>query len=292
MQESGLSIPVGCYGEGWKGAGQELQNAIRCNRKPRNLMENTSIRNGTVIDAGDGEGIHYTGGDMSSLASQYYGRNFSIGMIASILLHGLLLSAGFLIIYLTTDDADAIMIKYVGHRDYWAIQQTTIEDPFGVGIRPEVPHAKAGIPVPVVATEIKSDDIFEDAKTYNDPHTAVVDQPGGDPGPVKIEIPPDEADPEPGIFVPVSVDPVPVIRAMPEYPEIARRANMEGTVWVKMLLDKEGRVKKAQVDKSNGDVFNDAALAAAMKWVFRPAMMNDGPVKVWVTIPFRFRLKQ
>jgi len=35
----------------------------------------------------------------------------------------------------------------------------------------------------------------------------------------------------------------------PIYPEIARRAGVEGTVWVKIWVDKEGKAKKAQILK-------------------------------------------
>ena len=37
-------------------------------------------------------------------------------------------------------------------------------------------------------------------------------------------------------------------------------------------------------------VFNEAAVQAALGWVFTPAMMNNGPVRVWAAVPFRFKL--
>jgi outer membrane biosynthesis protein TonB len=39
-------------------------------------------------------------------------------------------------------------------------------------------------------------------------------------------------------------------------------------------------------------LFNEVAVAAAMQWVFTPAVMNNGPVAVWVSIPFKFKLNQ
>jgi protein TonB len=72
---------------------------------------------------------------------------------------------------------------------------------------------------------------------------------------------------------------------------MAVRAGLEGTVWVKILVDKDGRPKKAVVVKSTAEMFDDAAVQAAMQFVFTPAVMNNGPVKVWVSIPFRFTLK-
>jgi protein TonB len=100
-------------------------------------------------------------------------------------------------------------------------------------------------------------------------------------------------DEEPGIdeFVPVERPPQIVKRVFPEYPEMAVRAGLEGTVWVKILVDKDGKPKKAVVIKSTTEIFNQAAEKAAVQFVFTPAVMNNGPVKVWVSIPFRFQLK-
>ena len=101
-----------------------------------------------------------------------------------------------------------------------------------------------------------------------------------------------EDDGPPPDFVPVEKQPAPVKNPSPIYPEIARRAGVEGTVWVKIWVDKEGKAKKAQILKSDAELFNQAAIDAAMQWVFTPAVMNNGPVAVWVSIPFKFKLNQ
>lgn len=97
-------------------------------------------------------------------------------------------------------------------------------------------------------------------------------------------------DEEPPLFVPVEKQPVPVSAPSPVYPEIARRAGVEGTVWVNMWVTKEGTVKKAVVLKSTAEILNQSALDAATRWTFTPAVMNNGPVAVWVSVPFRFQL--
>ena len=106
-------------------------------------------------------------------------------------------------------------------------------------------------------------------------------------GDIKIE---DEGPPPD--FVPVEKNPVPIKQVQPAYPEIARRAGVEGTVWVKIWVDKEGKAKKADVIKSDAELFNEPAKNAAMQWLFTPAIMNNGPVAVWVSIPFKFKLNQ
>ena len=87
----------------------------------------------------------------------------------------------------------------------------------------------------------------------------------------------------------VEKQPTPTKRVVPEYPDIARKANITGKVFVTALIGKDGKVK--QIGKITGsDVFHKAAKAAAQRWEFEPAMQNDKPVKVWVSLPFTFKL--
>ena len=87
----------------------------------------------------------------------------------------------------------------------------------------------------------------------------------------------------------VEKQPVPAKRVVPEYPDIARKANITGKVFVTALIGKDGKVE--QIGKITGpEVFHAAAKAAAQKWEFEPAIQNDKPVKVWVSLPFTFKL--
>ena len=97
-------------------------------------------------------------------------------------------------------------------------------------------------------------------------------------------------DPLPTVFIAREKDPIPVMRPMPEYPDLARRIALEGFVTVNVLITKEGNVKNALLLKSSDDIFSQPALDAARKWTFTPALMNGKPIAVWVSIPFRFRL--
>ena len=75
------------------------------------------------------------------------------------------------------------------------------------------------------------------------------------------------------------------------YPEIARKAGIEGTVMVKMLVDESGEVVVTEIAESLGDNGCDEAAVEALKSVkWKPAMQKDKPVKVWVSIPVNFRL--
>lgn len=84
--------------------------------------------------------------------------------------------------------------------------------------------------------------------------------------------------------------PVPVSAPAPLYPDIARRAGLEGSVYVKVLVGNDGKVRSAEIAKSTNELFNDAALESARRWTFTPAVMANRTVSVWMTLPFRFRL--
>ena len=75
----------------------------------------------------------------------------------------------------------------------------------------------------------------------------------------------------------------------PEYPEVARKAGLEGTVFVEFTVGRDGRVRDARVLRGP-QIFHEAALAAVVKFVFKPALQNDKPVTVRMTQPIRFRL--
>ena len=53
----------------------------------------------------------------------------------------------------------------------------------------------------------------------------------------------------------------------------------------------KGDVEKVEVVKSH-PMLDDAAIAAAKQFKFKPGKQRDRYVKVWMTIPFTFRLKK
>lgn len=153
------------------------------------------------------------------------------------------------------------------------------------------PKLAIGIPVPV--PDFTADPNIEFATTKdlaNEANRKLIETGFLDPG-EKIIIPPED-DPTPDTFIAVEDPPLVVLAPKPEYPEIAKRINLEGYSYVKVLIDKEGKVKKALLLKASDDVFAQPALDAARKWAFTPALMNGRPVPVWVAIPFHFRLTQ
>lgn len=90
----------------------------------------------------------------------------------------------------------------------------------------------------------------------------------------------------------VDVMPVAETKVMPKYPDAAKKDHLQGKVYLNVLVDVKGRVEKVEVLKTDAQIFNDAAIAAAKEWTFQPALRNGTPVAIWVTIPFQFKLEE
>ncbi len=108
----------------------------------------------------------------------------------------------------------------------------------------------------------------------------------------EAELPPPPQEDSVYEFFMVQQKPQIIKRVLPEYPELARKAGLEGKVIVEIIVGKDGHVKSARVLKSDNEIFNQAALNAVKHYVFKPAMQNDRPVSVRVIQPIVFSLER
>ncbi len=74
------------------------------------------------------------------------------------------------------------------------------------------------------------------------------------------------------------------------YPEIARRAGVEGRVIVQFIIDQEGNVVDPIVVRGIGGGCDEAALEAVTHLKFSPGRQRGRPVKVRYSLPIIFRL--
>lgn len=74
------------------------------------------------------------------------------------------------------------------------------------------------------------------------------------------------------------------------YPEIARRAGIEGRVIVQFVIDQEGNVVDPVVVRGIGGGCDEAALEAVTNLKFSPGRQRGRPVKVRYSLPITFRL--
>ena len=87
------------------------------------------------------------------------------------------------------------------------------------------------------------------------------------------------------------VKPEPIHIVNPEYPDLARRGNISGTVYAELLIGTDGRVQKIRI-VSGPDIFRKSVINAVQDMVFKPAQSRNRPVAVWITMPFRFTLHE
>lgn len=81
-------------------------------------------------------------------------------------------------------------------------------------------------------------------------------------------------------------------RVMPQYPDSARRRNIEGMVVVRLIVDTEGKAQQCAIHSSEpAEIFDNAALTAARKTRFVPGKVNGQPVNTMVLIPYKFALR-
>jgi protein TonB len=92
------------------------------------------------------------------------------------------------------------------------------------------------------------------------------------------------AEPAPGLVEAAAV----LTRVEPAYPDLARRAGIEGTVELEVAIDAAGKVTDVEVVRGLPLGMSDAAADAVRRWTFRPARTASGPVASRKTIRVRF----
>lgn len=145
-------------------------------------------------------------------------------------------------------------------------------------------------PRPPVPVEVPNDEIIEDEILDLDAELDL-------DGPLDLPPPPPPSDDaEEEFFV--------VVENMPElkggladlqrsvtYPEMARRAGIEGRVTVQFIVNEQGLVENPRVIRGIGGGCDEAALAAVSKAKFTPGMQRGRPVKVQYSLPVVFKLQ-
>lgn len=77
-----------------------------------------------------------------------------------------------------------------------------------------------------------------------------------------------------------------------EYPELARKAEIEGMVGVRYIVDTLGNVENVKVIKSLHELLDASAVKMVRQYKFTPARQRDRPVRVLIEQPIRFTLNQ
>jgi protein TonB len=135
--------------------------------------------------------------------------------------------------------------------------------------------------------------------TPEEPEPIIEPEPPPEPEPLPDDVEIVLGDPEPppvtGPLIPgiggVS-DPQLITRIDPEYPELARRARIQGKVILRAIIHKDGSVGDVEVLKEPAANlgFSESAVQAVRQWRYRPATQNGRPVDVYFTVVVTYTL--
>jgi len=144
-------------------------------------------------------------------------------------------------------------------------------------------------PRPQVPVEVPNDEIVEDVEINLDAELSLDE-------PLDLPPPPAEEEEEEDFFV--------VVEQMPEliggmaalqknirYPEMARKAGIEGRVIVQFIVNENGEVEDPRVIRGIGGGCDEEALRAVQTVKFKPGRQRGEPVRVQYSLPVIFRLQ-
>ena len=83
---------------------------------------------------------------------------------------------------------------------------------------------------------------------------------------------------------------VAVSKAMPAYPEDARRQGIEALVVVKFVVSENGAVEEPKIVRGH-PLFDAAVLSSVRTWTFQPATLEGRAVRAVRMVKIPFRLK-
>jgi periplasmic protein TonB len=241
-----------------------------------------------VAVAGAYRGAHYGGVELKKNYQKYW----VMGFLIATAIHLGIVGSYYLVQLLTAEEAPPMMVRIMKYSDLGPPpSMTSANTPPPITVSAPTAKPTVGAPVPVPDAEVSAEQTLATQQEMSQTASPISEGAAGAGGDLTVQqdIKIDD-DAPPADFVAVEKEPVVVKKVEPKYPELAMRAGLEGKVWVKIWVDKEGKAKQVVVLKSDAEIFNEPAVEAAKQFVFTPAYMNNGPVAVWVSVPFKFRL--
>jgi len=143
-------------------------------------------------------------------------------------------------------------------------------------------------PRPPVPVEVPDDEIIEDELIELDAELDLGDV-------FELPPPPPPKEDEEQFFIVVEQMPQLIgglkkLQSQVYYPEMARRAGIEGRVTVQFIVNERGQVENPRVIRGIGGGCDEVALEAVSKAKFVPGLQRGRPVKVQYSLPIVFRL--
>jgi TonB family protein len=228
------------------------------------------------------EFMPYGAPELQEVAKKYMLRAIAVATGAAVLVY--LLGAGTSFVLAHRPHETSVVV--VPYRELQAPPPLTDKPPPPkVEVAQQVAPPTAAAPVPVPDAEAPPEQ-----KIASQEDLAATTGSVASDGDQQIQVaPPSDDEPKFGEYVYYEELPELITKVSPVYPEMAREANVDGTVMIQALVGKDGKVHDTRVVKSI-PLLDKAAEEAVKQWVFKPALANNKPVAVWVGVPVRFNL--
>jgi len=144
-------------------------------------------------------------------------------------------------------------------------------------------------PRPQVPVEVPNDEIIEDQSIDINAEMNMDE-------PLDMPPPPQEEEEEEDFFMAVENMPelkggLAGLQKKINYPEMARKAGIEGTVSIQFIVNKEGKVEDPRVLRGIGGGCDEEALRVVKQAEFEPGRQRGKPVRVQYSLPIRFQLQ-
>ncbi len=148
-------------------------------------------------------------------------------------------------------------------------------------------------PKPPVPVEVPNDEELMDEELDLDASLDIDEPVESSPPPPEPE---EEEEEEPEVFVVVEEMPeliggLAALQQQINYPEMAKKAGVEGRVIVQFVVDEEGRVLDPQVVRGLGAGLDEEAVRAVQQAEFTPGQQRGQAVRVRMSLPITFRLR-
>ncbi len=144
-------------------------------------------------------------------------------------------------------------------------------------------------PRPQVPVEVPNDEIIEDQNINLDAEMSLDE-------PLEMPPPPEEEEEEEDFFVAVEEMPqlkggLAGLQSQINYPEMARKAGIEGRVIIQFVVTENGNVEDPRVIRGIGGGADEEALRVVKQAQFEPGRQRGKPVRVQYSLPITFQLQ-
>jgi periplasmic protein TonB len=210
----------------------------------------------------------------------YYTILWEVGMILALLIAILAVRVEFM----PAEEAEYVAVE--------AQEEVMMEEIVQTRQQPEIPPP----PRPPVPVEVPNDVIIEDIDIAIDAELDLFAETRLPPPP-----PPsadaEEVEEEEDFFVfveemPVLKNGLAELQRIIQYPEMARRAGIEGRVHVQFIVNELGEVEEPVVIRGIGGGCDEEAIRVVKHAEFTPGLQRGKPVRVQFSLPIYFKLRE